>query len=219
MVTQQHPRRWRLALATIAGVGASLWYLSARGVEADPAPRAEPAQQAAGSDELARMRGELDRMRAHVERSERRIAELETTAPAARDPESDEAVATAAEGAKAEASDDDQRRQVARAFEAEGEDASWNPDGEIRTVFEAVLPEGSAIRGIACRSTLCRVDTDHPDQAAQQALASALAIPRFDLPRPFKGALFTPAELGADGRQLHAVTYLVRSGHSFPAVQ
>lgn len=204
--------------AAVCGAGA-LWLWSAGGgavlTERPAAAAPAPADSGASAAETGRMRADLARMQASLARAERRIAELESAkavtdqAPTAVPPDQDPAAAPA------EPSHEEQQALTASAFESEPEDASWN-EREIEQVIRTVLPSGSALQSVSCRSTLCRVETRHPDAAAQRAYVDALGMPRPGEPRPFQGALFDQGAPSGNGRELRSVTYLVRRGHELP---
>jgi len=222
-VTVGDRKPWRAALAVVVCGAGALWFVTARGDEpAQVRPVAADGSAASRAD-LRRMQSELERLRSDLASAERRIAVLEivTPEPGAASPATAASPAAAdgpGEAANADegSSDEHQRAAIAHAFDAEADDPSWNPDAEIQGVVQASLPAGSTVRSLQCRSSLCRVETSHPDQPAQAAYVSSLSIPRPGSTRPFKGVRFDAAERSADGRELRSVTYLVRRGHAFP---
>jgi hypothetical protein len=216
----EHSRNpWRTAFAVAVCAAGVSWLFTARGAEPSRDRPATAEVAAVSREELRRVRTELERLRSDLARAERRIAELELVTSQAAVPgvavaEPDDTRRTAA--ASPEPSDDGQRSAAARSFDAEADDPSWNPDSEIEALVQAALPSGATLRSVVCRSTLCRVETSHPDTASQQAYASTLSMPRPGGPQPFKGVLFDSAKATVDGRELRSITYLVRSGHVFP---
>jgi hypothetical protein len=224
-VIERDHKPWRAALAlAVCGVG-TLWFVTARGDEPDPSRAVAAVGSVAGQVDLRRMQSELERLRSDLASAERRIAVLEIATPERGAADSATLLPSAAAGAPlgeaaanaaAASAGDDQRAQVARAFDAESDDASWNPDAEIKSVVQAALPAGSTVRSLQCRSSLCRVETSHPDEQGQAAYVNSLSIPRPGSTRPFKGVLFDGGERTADGRELRSVTYVVRRGYAFP---
>lgn len=65
---------------------------------------------------------------------------------------------------------------------------------------------------MACRDSLCRVETTHASEEAFHAfIEGALAAPQ---DRVWDGAFFTHATAGPSSGQVSGVTYLVRDGRS-----
>ena len=199
-----------------AGAGALLLWKPGAGDPARLRPAPASASAAPGDSSLAQ--AELDRMRAGLARPERRIAELELAAsrPSAAEPAAADDPSGVAPG-RAEPTDRDQHQFVARAFDTEADDPDWTAEADIQAELQSQLPEGPSVRSVVCRTTLCRVETRHPDQDAQRAYVNALGMPRPGPPRPFKGALFDQGDPVPGGAgELSSVTYLVRRGHAFP---
>jgi hypothetical protein len=205
-----------ISLSAIAlGVGA-LWLWDGRGGPT-PEQRVAAAADPAHDGEVERLHTELMRMQSKLARAEKRIANLETAKVGQLSPGDVAAERGAGLEAEVGLTDADQRNATARAFEAETTDPAWDGEREIQRSLTTVLPAGSTLHGVGCRSTLCRVETHHPDEAGQQAFVQAIGMPMPGAPRPWKGALFAQAEPSGNGRELRSVTYLVRRGHAFPS--
>ena len=113
--------------------------------------------------------------------------------------------------------DAERREHVAEVFDAERTDPSWHGEADARSLFRQVLPAGSALRSVACRKSLCRVETSHPDAEARRAYVNALAMPNPGREMPFAGMLFDAEDDQAEnGQTLRSVTYLVRTGYDLP---
>jgi hypothetical protein len=105
------------------------------------------------------------------------------------------------------------RAQIARSFEAEPRDPHWSPEME-RSIEEAMartLPTGSSIRRIDCRSSLCRVESQHDSNAAYQAFLERLLLSPEGRLR-HGGVLVGPVDDRAPGA-LVGLLYLAREGH------
>jgi hypothetical protein len=200
---------------TLAAIG--LWLSFAlrsesqagRGVASPPQPAAPAGADAA--------RVELAQLRQSLARTERRLAELETTRP---DAQAQPQLARGQESSPATADSQqftNQQRQerVAAAFAAERADPSWQPERALGEVMREALPPGSSVRAIDCRSSLCRVETSHPDASSQRTYVSAIVFSQPGRVRPYDGALFDEGEALAGGG-LRSVTYFLRPGRELP---
>ena len=112
------------------------------------------------------------------------------------------------------------RDEYQKAFQGEPRDATW-ADGAQRLAaqrLQAVLPTGSEVRAVECRTSMCRLETSHPDRSRYEAfmrsafLGGAPALwnaPEFSAPL---------ASLDAAHEPLLIVSYLAREGRALPAV-
>lgn len=98
--------------------------------------------------------------------------------------------------------------RVALAFAGQRVDPDWSGRTE-RTLEQsvgAVLPQGSRLRGVACRASLCRLELEHPSEAAldrfrEEALFGAHVV--------WRGAVYETREPTASGGFV-TVAYLAR---------
>jgi hypothetical protein len=105
-------------------------------------------------------------------------------------------------------------------FYDERVDASW-ADRALRLAQERIagtLSDGSDVRSIECRSSMCRIETSHTDeQHYHQFLRKAFLDPETEL---WNGSVFsTPLDDAsqAEGR-IVVVAYLTRDGQAMPTV-
>lgn len=120
--------------------------------------------------------------------------------------------------ANAEVTREQRWQRVEQVFASEAPDPSWHPEAEFRALFARVLPAGSALRTIDCKDSLCRVEMSHPDAQGRFASLNALALPDPTRPQAFAAALFGESAPSPDGRGVHSVVYLLRSGRDFPSL-
>ena len=173
----------------------------------------------AGGEQLSRAQTDVDSLRESLARAERRIAQLETAKPNGVEPNRAEPSEPdrEAKSAPAQFSNEDRDAHVARVFAAEGVDPSWHAEPEIRSLLAGALPSGSQLRGMDCRSSLCRVETTHRTVADQKAYVNTLFLPRAVRPLPFAGMMFQQSERADGAGQLTTLTYFVRLGHELPS--
>lgn len=103
------------------------------------------------------------------------------------------------------------------AFVQERVDPQWAVSAAQKTMekIPALLPEGSKIRSLECRGTMCRLETVHKDRATYWQFAQKTVV---DLSsRPWNGAIYAmPVNDDPDDGQM--VTYIVREGFDAPEV-
>jgi hypothetical protein len=106
------------------------------------------------------------------------------------------------------------------AFASDRADPGWTARDQRETVekIHALLPEGSELRSLDCRESLCRIETRHPDMARHVTFYQrALVDPATQL---WNGPMYTaPVEDDPswDG-PIVAVAYLARPGKELPPV-
>jgi hypothetical protein len=102
-------------------------------------------------------------------------------------------------------------------FASEPTDASWAREAR-RTAEGAVtsqLPPGSRLTAVDCRSTLCRIESNHETGEEAQRFVGALTEAG---KRPWNGTLTAgPVEHDARTGRTVYVTYLLREGVDLPA--
>ncbi|MBX3193456.1 MAG: hypothetical protein KF819_41120 [Labilithrix sp.] len=113
-----------------------------------------------------------------------------------------------------------QRDLFAAAFVAEPRDGAWAPEARrlVDSRFRALMPIGSSVRTVECRSTMCRVETEHSSLSEYNTFSrAAFADPKT---RVWDGEVFTTAVQDAIplNGTIQIVTFLAREG-AFPAVQ
>jgi len=105
-----------------------------------------------------------------------------------------------------------------RAFDAESHDGAWAMSAQrlAETAMQAMLPPRSAIRSVACRATLCRIESTHAVETDVKKFVNQLADPAS---RPWNGAFYAgPSAQDAHSGVVTVVTYLAREGATMPAI-
>jgi hypothetical protein len=64
---------------------------------------------------------------------------------------------------------DDYSIHVETKFESEPIDRAWSPERELHGRVTGILPAGSSIRKLDCRSSMCRMETSHRDVESYRA--------------------------------------------------
>ncbi len=105
-----------------------------------------------------------------------------------------------------------------RAFEGERRDAPWADSAEEQAARElkSLAPAASTVRAVECRTSMCRFETAHANQAAYEAFVRSVFI------GPSKALWNAPQfstvlEQRADG-SLRVASYLAREGRALPAL-
>jgi hypothetical protein len=101
------------------------------------------------------------------------------------------------------------------AFMSEPEDSVWASSARhVATErIQAVLPVGSALRAVDCRTSFCRIETSHGDMAHyKQFIDRALVEPQSSV---WNGATFT-AVTDSSSANIIAVSYVSREGQNLP---
>lgn len=100
-------------------------------------------------------------------------------------------------------------------FQSEGVDAQWAPAAQarLRGSYDSASPAGSMLVEAACRSSLCRVEVTHSDEAAQARFVAVLA------PRGLfaNDGVSGVAVHQAQGKGLRSVYYIAREGKDLSA--
>jgi hypothetical protein len=103
-------------------------------------------------------------------------------------------------------------------FTHEKPDPQWVAEAQstAEAKLTGAMPETSQVRSIACRSSMCRLETVHEDvEHYQQFVQSAFFNPETKL---WNGGFFsTPLSAPGDGK-LVIVSYLARDGEDLPPV-
>jgi hypothetical protein len=98
-------------------------------------------------------------------------------------------------------------------FDTETWDASWAPRTEKKMLrmFDDAGLEGSMLIDARCRSTLCRVEVDHANEAAEMNFLAAFAT---------RGSFLVQDTFryrhGSENGESQSVFYVSRRGHSLP---
>jgi hypothetical protein len=109
----------------------------------------------------------------------------------------------------------DMRDHYDIAFTGEYEDGSWAPSARSLATqrLKATLPPGSALRSIDCRTSMCRVETSHPDmQHYRQFVESSFRDPSSSV---WNAATFSSLVDDTSGN-LVVVSYVAREGQPLP---
>jgi hypothetical protein len=112
-----------------------------------------------------------------------------------------------------ELTETDRHARVEAAFATQGADPHWKPEPALRAVLREASLAGASIRSVDCRSSMCRVETSHPDLENERAYVQVIAFPSPNqAARPFAAALFDEPTTSPDGREVRTVTYFTRPG-------
>jgi hypothetical protein len=96
-------------------------------------------------------------------------------------------------------------------FEREAVDRAWDPSRELRGKLDKVLPQGSSIRELDCRSSMCRLESSHASVQDYEAFAENFGIPRQGgAIWPGSGVFFIARQPEQQGEPLTVVGYLAR---------
>src|SRR6185312_7924965 len=101
-------------------------------------------------------------------------------------------------------------------FTEQNADAAWAPGARhlAEQRLKATMPDGSEVRAIDCRTSLCRIETSHADMAHyQQFVRSALFDPTTSV---WNAATYSSLVEDRDGH-LVVVSYVSREGEPLPA--
>ncbi len=103
-----------------------------------------------------------------------------------------------------------------RVFQGEVVDAAWAGPMQtrLRNSFDAASPAGSMLVDAACRSSLCRVEVTHVNEAAQERFVAALAPQGLFANDGVRGAVQHKAE----GQGLRSVYFIAREGKDLSAL-
>jgi hypothetical protein len=108
------------------------------------------------------------------------------------------------------------RDRYARAFAGERADPTWAESAQRRADerLKVTAQAGSTVRAIECRTSLCRIETTHPDrESAQQFVRGSFMKPGAS---PWNAPVFSmPLDPAAAGPVV-LVSYLAREGHPLP---
>lgn len=203
-----------LVVAPVLGLLGSLayWKTSAR-----PAPLAHDSTRG----EVASLRAELASLKANSAAAlllAQQSAQLEqqksekTAAPAA---DKEPAPSQASAATEAPLTQAEVAVFLDNTFDAEPLDPAWGQTAtlEATRALSAGIPDGTTVRGVQCRTTLCRVETSHKNLDDFRAFATGSLLGRER--RIWNGGVSTQVrEESATG--VTAVTYIAKEGQSVP---
>jgi hypothetical protein len=195
--------------------------LAVVGYKAWPAPQAQRANPS-DNDELIRMRHDLEQMRQESARLTQFVGNVAQVAEARaqQDVKGSVVAATDAHVANepskpAPLSHEEYVTHAEAEFVGEAADPRWNPARDLTTKVTAVLPAGSSLRSLECRSSMCRMETTHVSSDDYVAFTRTFALtagpPIWSGPVVFQ---MTPARAGGE---VTAVAFLGRE--SLPVAQ
>jgi hypothetical protein len=101
-------------------------------------------------------------------------------------------------------------------FAQQGTDAQWTARASqtAREKLSSALPERSSLRTLECRSSMCRIETEHDDMAQmQQFMEEAFMDPQ---KRPWNGGFFAMPVSDPDTGKVVVVSYLAREDEELP---
>jgi hypothetical protein len=186
-------------------------YRSLRASYAEPAQPTGPAHD----EELAHMKHEIEQMRRASVGMRQLVQQAALSASAENAVEPAQPGLAAAQSAHAPAlTREEHLAYIETEFGNEVGNAEWNPTNDLRGKLTPILPEGSSIRSLQCRRTMCRVETSHKDLVSYQAFARAFVLPGDNGQPLWMGAsvfnVTTPP--GPNDESLVTVAYLAREG-------
>ena len=209
-----------LALAMLVGRGHRADLKRAAGLE-ETAGSAD--KMAALVDQMGRMRGELELLRAQQAAAGARPAAGSLSAPdhpAARD---DPAATARPSAADAQAETFQYVKHADQVLAAEPKDKSWNDARDLPRRVEGVLPSGSNLESVSCGTTLCRVETTHATLSAYRTFTRSMSFwPKLGDTEiktfwPGPTAFLVVSDPGGETDPVRAVAYLARPGDNLPS--
>jgi hypothetical protein len=108
------------------------------------------------------------------------------------------------------------RAHLDGAFLAQQPDPAWTASASrlVEARIGAALPPGSALRGVECRASLCKIESDHPDLPHYQQFFQRGFIDADT--RAWNGAVTTVELAEAGDGTIHAISFLAREGTALP---
>jgi hypothetical protein len=197
-----------LALAGLLRVRAGS--LSSTSLPTDPRAGAPDTSDA---QERARLGRELDRAQQRALELERIVADLGQRKPEGKDRGRADVPGPASPGPYAlpstAPSREDELAHIQAVFAREADDPAWDPESDLHDKLEGILPAGSTLRSLECRSSMCRLDMTHVDMESYQEFATDFLLAHtrplwpgpslFDLSSaPDKGEVIVVGYLGRD---------------------
>jgi hypothetical protein len=194
-----------IALCAAAGVVLLSWATlgSLRAAQAPPSHVAEAGSSATSERLLRRVEaldGELAELQSRVRRSE------DVPSEPAPKPTGEHGAPPTAE--RKPFSLDQYHAFIAQRFADETRDASWREAAELAPKLTAILPAGSRLRALDCRTSLCRVETSHLDmERYREFLAAGFSLEQ----QIWSGAAQFPVPLAPQPNEpLVAVSWLMK---------
>jgi hypothetical protein len=110
----------------------------------------------------------------------------------------------------------DPRARLDSAFLAQQADPAWTASASrlVESRIGAALPPGSALRGVECRASLCKIESDHPDLPHYQRFFQRAFVDQDT--RAWNGAVTTAELADAGDGTVHVISYLAREGAALP---
>jgi hypothetical protein len=205
----------------------------------------DPSQSGAAVADTGSRTSELDLLRGEVTRQSRDLSALQEAARlnAAHKPEASQPAVDALSDKKPsgalaapsaptrpssfspkalQAFEQGYRKYADKVFYAEAPDAQWRPDVQLSARMAKILPPGSTLNAIECRSTMCRFESSHADFEKYQSFLFKGFGPPTDgdseerRPLWVGPTLFVRADDGPGG-QIRSIGYLAREGHALPS--
>jgi hypothetical protein len=202
--------KWLLATTCVAVLAAS----AAGGYRAlKRAPQSAPVKSPSG--ELEETRRELEGLRAESASLRGAIsglqsAQLRRPDPAANTPGAPGRQAPAS-APPAPPSSEEYAAYVESKYASERSDPAWDPRRELGPKITAVLPEGSSVRSLDCKTSMFRLETTHRSAAGYRDFTKSF-VGLGGEPRPWNGPVVfqVTSEPTGDDVALTAVAYLGR---------
>ena len=110
------------------------------------------------------------------------------------------------------------RDRYEEAFKGEPLDAAWSDSAEhiAEDRLKVTVPQGSELLAIRCKTSICRIETSHPDRAHfDKFVETSFKNPTSSL---WNGATFSSILGDCSAAPLRVVSYVAREGRALPAV-
>jgi hypothetical protein len=219
----QRKHKWFLGALGLLAAGAFFGRYS--GSSGEPAQTIPSQVAAAGASDVQALQRRLHALEAHVRRTELRALQASAT-EREQDEDTQERAPGAREPAQSVESDEAQKARywshVDSVWENQEVDRAWAPDRQVSADIARVLPSGSRLNALECRTSMCRIELAHPDiDTHNEFMMSALVPPASMAPgqefRPvWQGMTMFKVEKPEPGKPLKTVAYFVRADHELP---
>ena len=205
---------WGRILAIVLGAVVVIAGLFVYKVRSEAGPPKVAATGESSAAEVLRLRREVEQMRRESAQLRQLVQGAQSAAPPAEPSEERTSGNDAAAALPPPPVDHtaEYLKFVEGEFSAERIDPTWTPSRELSAKVTQALPEGSRLRAVDCRSSMCRVETSHRDAQSYTGFTKQFAFTG-ESPPLWTGAAFlkvirAPAREGED---LIAVAYLGRT--------
>lgn len=194
-----------LVFAAVAGAGA--------GVPIHAWLRRGPPPASSVADEVRQLRAELEQIRQESATARRLSYAAARAVPALAQQATEAQAASPANHVEAPPpapTNDDYFAYVETEFANAPVDAKWDPARELGMKLRQVMPPGSAVTSLACRASMCRLETSHRDLDSYRAFTNGFLPTAGSEPLWAGPAAFRISSEPSEGRDIVAVAFLGR---------